>query len=143
VAPAPLLAPLWGLEGPCANVLTASLCSPEPATRTKRVPFLHPLFFFLIYLSLLLLLFFLPNSLHSKSHGVRVLACKAKKGAEPFPFRHVPVRTLVRRGGVIVWGRSPVPGAVSTRGPGSGKASERLTDSADGSTVCGLRDRGK
>lgn len=46
MAPAPLLAPLWGLEGPCANVLTASLCSPEPATRTKRVPFLHPLFFF-------------------------------------------------------------------------------------------------
>lgn len=59
MAPAPLLAPLWGLEGPCANVLTASLCSPEPATRTKRVPFLHPLFFFFnISLSIIIIFFF-------------------------------------------------------------------------------------
>lgn len=45
-APAPLCGPSGGArlplvgpgaEGPCANVLTASLWSPEPARRTKRV----------------------------------------------------------------------------------------------------------
>lgn len=50
-----------GAEGPCANVLTASLCSPELATRTKRVrdaelgtwspslPFSAPSFFFFFF----------------------------------------------------------------------------------------------
>lgn len=59
-----------GAEGPCANVLMASLCSPEPARRTKRgrdvgpgawspsLPFLLPLISFNIFFFFFLFRYF-------------------------------------------------------------------------------------
>lgn len=103
-------------------------------------------FFFLIYLSIFFFFFCLTPCI-VKSHGVRVLACKAKKkGSEAFPsdtFQCRPSCGGAARGeerSDCLGPGSPVPGVVSMpwaapvgarpppaasmRGPGSGKASD-------------------
>lgn len=136
-----------GAEGPCANVLTALLCSPELARRTKRVrdaepgawssslPFLLPLISFNIFFFLAFFFFFnlTPCIVNLTGFGF----WRAKPRERSLPFGHVPVQTswaeglpgLEKRSDCLrpmAPARRPAwhPPAASTSGTELGKASD-------------------